>query len=237
MHSKCTRRAPERACEQTTRVSRTRGEPWRSPRPIHRWPVRPGARSAHGHCAAPVRSPGPASPPLCCLAVTLVLVAAGGAAAAASVWQPPAPLTVTRTFQPPPTPYAARASRVSILRGGRSTGIGMPQRVMCRYAGPLAGRGVVVVDPWEPAHDLRTGERNRPTGRVTRWGAAHRRPAAGARGCPVAACLHWGCSEATSISIRWRAQPRTDTAASARGRRAAGQTPSRPAAGASGGER
>jgi murein DD-endopeptidase MepM/ murein hydrolase activator NlpD len=106
--------------------------------------------------------------------------------------QPPLrPLEVTRRFKPPPTPYAAghRGVDLGSFPGAevRAAGAGT-----ISYAGPLAGRGVVVV-----VHGaLRTTYE--PVTAAVRRGAS---VAAGQRigtlepghaGCPVAACLHWG---------------------------------------------
>ena len=60
-------------------------------------------------------------------------------------WQAPLrPMTVTRSFQPPPTPYAAGHRGVD-LGGEPGQPVLAAAAGVISYAGPLAGRGVVVV--------------------------------------------------------------------------------------------
>ena len=145
--------------------------------------ARPIHRSLPVHC---VRALGTA-------ALTGALLAAGAPeATAAPVWsRPVTPLTVTRPFQPPPTPYAA-GHRGADLAGGAGQVVRAAGGGVISFAAPLAGRGVVVVVHGE----LRTTYEP-----VT--ASVHRgdRVAAGApigvlepghAGCPAAACLHWG---------------------------------------------
>ena len=106
-------------------------------------------------------------------------------------WPLDGPPSVTRPFAPGPTPYSPghRGADLSARPGAavRSAGAGV-----VAYAGRLAGRGVVVVvhgalrTTYEPVDaSVAVGE---PVLRGQRIGSL----AAGHRGCPVAACLHWG---------------------------------------------
>jgi murein DD-endopeptidase MepM/ murein hydrolase activator NlpD len=124
--------------------------------------------------------------------LTLMLVGAGGVAAAASVWQPPLrPLSVTRAFAAPPTPYAAGHRGVD-LAGAAGQKVFAAAAGDVSYAGMLAGRGVVVVihgslrTTYEPVSaSVRRGAHvigGQLIGVLT----------PGHAGCPVAACLHWG---------------------------------------------
>jgi murein DD-endopeptidase MepM/ murein hydrolase activator NlpD len=133
------------------------------------------------------------------LVICAVLTMAGMAAAQAA--EVPAPslrlqaplplLQVTRRFEPPPTPYAA---------GHRGVDLGSAPAAVVRaaaagvisYAGPLAGRGVVVVvhgalrTTYEPV--TAAVRRGAPVTAGQRIGTLE----PGHAGCPVAACLHWG---------------------------------------------
>jgi murein DD-endopeptidase MepM/ murein hydrolase activator NlpD len=114
-------------------------------------------------------------------------------AAQFAVWTPPLPrpLTVTRPFQPPPSPYASGHRGVD-LGGSQGERVVAAGRGTVTWAGVLAGRGVVVVShgqlrtTYEPvAAEVRKGqavEIGEPIGRLQ----------PGHPGCPVAACLHWG---------------------------------------------
>jgi len=111
---------------------------------------------------------------------------------------PPRRGVVTRRFLAPPTPYGrghrgvdlAAAPGTPVLAAGAGTVV---------FAGPLAGRGVVSV---LHADGLRTTyEPLTPTvlvGATLARGATLGVLAAGHRGCPSAACLHWGLRRAVS---------------------------------------
>ncbi len=127
------------------------------------------------------------------LLVSLMLLLVSGAiAAAASVWQAPLrPLTVTRHFEPPPTPYAAGHRGVD-LGGAPGEAVFAAGAGEVSYAGPLAGRGVVVVvhgalrTTYEPVRA--TVKRGARVAKGQELGSLQ----PGHPGCPVAACLHWG---------------------------------------------
>jgi len=113
------------------------------------------------------------------------------APAAAVAYRPPVPGAVVRPFVPPPTPYAAGHRGVD-LAAAAGTPVGAAGNAVVRFAGPVAGRGVVVLahadgitTEYEPVRPLvhagqavRAGE---PVGRIAGRHA----------GCP-ASCLHWG---------------------------------------------
>jgi murein DD-endopeptidase MepM/ murein hydrolase activator NlpD len=99
---------------------------------------------------------------------------------------------VVRPFVPPPTPYG---------RGHRGVDLGSSPGAVVRaagpgvvtFAGPVAGRGVVVVrhrgglrTTYEPVVVRVT------TGTTVEAGDRVGILAAGHAGCPAAACLHWG---------------------------------------------
>ena len=97
-----------------------------------------------------------------------------------------------RRFDPPADRYGPGHRGVDLAGtpGGsvRSAGAGV-----VRFAGPVGGRGVVsVVHPdgrrttYEPVHaTVRAGDR-------VQTGSVLGTVDAGHRGCPTAACLHWG---------------------------------------------
>ncbi len=126
------------------------------------------------------------------LLAVLMLFLTATSTAAASTWQAPLrPLLVTRPFEAPPTPYAAGHRGVD-LKGVPGEPVRAASAGQVSYAGPLAGRGVVVVvhgalrTTYEPVQaTVKRGAR------VSR-GTADRHVAAGHAGCPAAACLHWG---------------------------------------------
>lgn len=104
----------------------------------------------------------------------------------------PVPLTVLRSFEPPPTPYAA---------GHRGVDLAAPRRSIVRaagsgrvtFAGTVAGRGVVVIahadgvrTEYEPidasVHARELVDLGQPIGTLH-----------GTHGsCPADRCLHWG---------------------------------------------
>jgi hypothetical protein len=125
------------------------------------------------------------------LGVLLVLTAGTAAAGASRLQAPLRPLTVTRHFEPPPTPYAA-GHRGADLAGVPGEAVLAAGAGVISYAGPLAGRGVVVVvhgplrTTYEPVQaTVRRGSRVAKGQEIGRLQVRH-------PGCPVAACLHWG---------------------------------------------
>jgi murein DD-endopeptidase MepM/ murein hydrolase activator NlpD len=99
---------------------------------------------------------------------------------------------VTRRFDPPPEPW---------LPGHRGVDLASSPAAVVRAAGPgvvhfsgyLAGRGVVSIS--HPNGLLTTYEPLTPLvkkGQSVRAGDPIGRLSPGHRGCPVAACLHWG---------------------------------------------
>jgi hypothetical protein len=130
-------------------------------------------------------------------AVLIVLLAvlmcvAAAPASAASGWKAPlVPVSVTRAFIPPPTPYSAGHRGVD-LAGHPGEVIVAASDGEVSYAAPLAGRGVVVVvhgalrTTYEPV--TATVRRGAPVSRGQQIGVLE----AGHAGCPVSACLHWG---------------------------------------------
>ncbi|MEJ2889990.1 M23 family metallopeptidase [Actinomycetospora aeridis] len=113
---------------------------------------------------------------------------AGGGAPATSG----APGAVTRLFDPPPH-YYGRGHRGADLAGRPGTPVVAAGDGVVVFAGRVAGHGVVSV---EHADGLRTTYE--PVAVTVAPGARVRRGDAlgvlepGHRGCPVAACLHWG---------------------------------------------
>jgi murein DD-endopeptidase MepM/ murein hydrolase activator NlpD len=151
----------------------------------------PSARHRQGRCAGRVRISLNLIRRALLLAATLLLLG-GRSAAAASGWQAPLhPMTVTRPFEPPPTPYAAGHRGVD-LAGAPGEEVVAAAAGLVSYAGPLAGRGVVVVvhgllrTTYEPVQA--TVER----GTTVTAGQLIGRLQAGHPGCPAIACLHWG---------------------------------------------
>jgi murein DD-endopeptidase MepM/ murein hydrolase activator NlpD len=115
------------------------------------------------------------------------------AAATAGRYRPPVdgPVRVLRGFSPPATPYGPGHLGVDLSIGAGGVLAAGPGIV--RFAGQVAGRGVVVIQhpdgistEYEPVSALvRSGARvveGQPIGR----------PAGTHRGCPEPACLHWG---------------------------------------------
>lgn len=117
----------------------------------------------------------------------------------ASSYRPPVAgsLHVLRGFSPPATPYGPGHLGVDLADGMGNPVLAAGAGVV-RFAGRVAGRGVVVVahpdgisTEYEPLLVLvRVGARvsaGQPIGRVT---GLH-------RGCPATGCLHWGarCGE------------------------------------------
>jgi murein DD-endopeptidase MepM/ murein hydrolase activator NlpD len=134
------------------------------------------------------------------LAICVCLVAPGSAVAEPA---PPAPAAlwtwplagsppVTRSFEPPPHPYAAGHRGVDLAGSPGSPVLAAGDGVVA-FAGMVAGRPVVSVDhagglrtTYEPV-DPSVGA-GTPVARGSPIGAL----VAGHAGCPEAACLHWG---------------------------------------------
>lgn len=116
------------------------------------------------------------------------------AAGPASLWGwPLAGLpTVTRPFEPPPTPYAAGHRGVD-LRGASGDPVLAAGAGVVAFAGMVAGRPVVSV---AHADGLRTTyEPVQPTvaaGQPVARGSPLGTLGTGHAGCPAEACLHWG---------------------------------------------
>ena len=126
------------------------------------------------------------------LSFVFLLFAGSSAAAATGRWQPPlVPLEVTRHFEPPLTPYAAGHRGVD-LGGQPGEAVLAAGAGLVSYAGPLAGRGVVVVvhgtlrTTYEPVQaTVKRGARVTEGQQIGRLQPGH-------PGCPTVACLHWG---------------------------------------------
>ena len=111
-----------------------------------------------------------------------------------------APGSVTRLFDPPPH-YYGRGHRGADLAGRPGLAVLAAGDGTVVFAGVLAGRGVVSV---EHAGGLRTTYE--PLAVAVVAGARIRRGdplgtlEPGHRGCPVAACLHWGLRRPATIT-------------------------------------
>lgn len=123
-------------------------------------------------------------------------MATGWAAAAAGTpgYQAPVtgPLRVLRAFHPPPRRYGAGHLGVdlAIAAGGPVLAAGPG---VVRFAGPVAGRGVLVIlhpdgisTEYEPVTSAVT------VGQRVQLGQSIGRLAGQHPGCPAATCLHWG---------------------------------------------
>lgn len=144
---------------------------------------------------------------LAAVAVVLVTGAAPGAGVAGPdvggpdagrYSAPVAPLVVVHPFDPPATPYGAGHLGVDLAVGPgtavRSAGAGV-----VRFAGPVAGRGVVVVlhpdgisTEYEP---LRVAV---SAGTLVRRGGLLGYVRGTHKGCRPGRCLHWGARRAGS---------------------------------------
>ncbi|HJQ02496.1 MAG TPA: M23 family metallopeptidase [Jatrophihabitans sp.] len=100
-------------------------------------------------------------------------------------------LRVLRGFTPPPEKYQAGHLGVDLAdAGGQVLAAGTG---VVRFAGPVAGRGVVVIShpdgistEYEPVTpSVTVGQRVRPGQPIGRLTGRH-------PGCPAANCLHWG---------------------------------------------
>ena len=113
-------------------------------------------------------------------------------AATAAGWQSPlTPTTVTRAFQPPPTPYSAGHRGVD-LAGAPGQAVLAASGGFISFAGKIAGRGVIVVvrgvlrTTYEPVTALvHRGAQVLVGQRIGTLQAGH-------PGCTAPACLHWG---------------------------------------------
>lgn len=107
------------------------------------------------------------------------------------IWPLSPPHVVSRPFQPPPTAYGAGHRGVDLV-GATGDPVRAAGAGVVSVAGPLAGRGIVVV-----AHGgLRTTYEpvtaSVQVGETVDAGDVLGQLEAGHAGCPVAACLHWG---------------------------------------------
>jgi murein DD-endopeptidase MepM/ murein hydrolase activator NlpD len=109
----------------------------------------------------------------------------------------PVPGRVVRPFEPPSTPYAAGHRGVD-LAAGRGDAVRAAGGGTVRFAGLVAGRGVVVV-----AHPDGISTEYEPVRPLVRAGQAVARGEVVGRlagrhaGCP-ATCLHWGARRGTA---------------------------------------
>jgi murein DD-endopeptidase MepM/ murein hydrolase activator NlpD len=144
-----------------------------------------GSASAVGNGGAPAR-PG----------LSAVSASASVSATAVSAGSYRAPvrgaLRVLRGFTPPPEKYQAGHLGVDLADAGGSLVLAAGSGVV-RFAGPVAGRGVVVIShpdgistEYEPVTATVT------VGEQVRQGQPIGRLAGGHRGCPAVGCLHWG---------------------------------------------
>ena len=142
-------------------------------------------------------------PALLALLVVVVLVVAPSSAAAlpppggpatAHAWTAPLDggLSVTRSFERLPHPYAA-GHRGADLAGAPSVRVLAAGDGVVVFAGPVAGRPVISIDHVD---GLRTTyepvEASVAAGQVVARGSPIGTLAAGHAECPVQACLHWG---------------------------------------------
>jgi murein DD-endopeptidase MepM/ murein hydrolase activator NlpD len=99
---------------------------------------------------------------------------------------------VVRRFQPPPQPWLPGHRGVD-LSAGPAAAVHAAGPGVVRFAGPLAGRGVVSIDH---AGGLRTTYEPVAAvvaeGQQVRAGDLIGRAETGHPGCPVVTCLHWG---------------------------------------------
>ncbi len=134
---------------------------------------------------------------LACMLVVLPWLLASTLATAAEWLLPLAgEPSVTRPFDPPSTPYGTGHRGVD-LAGTPGQSVRAAGGGTIGYAAPLAGRGVVTVlhsgglrTTYEPVTAAVTvGASVQPGDPIGVLQAGH-------RGCPVAACLHWGLLQA-----------------------------------------
>ncbi|MDK9497844.1 M23 family metallopeptidase [Streptomyces katrae] len=143
-----------------------------------------------GPLPGPLPPPGPAAPDPA-RSAPVAPVRGGGAAGGARGARPlPAPLSVARWWDPPPTPYAAghRGVDLAAPAGSEVRAVG-PGRV--HFAGPVAGRGVLSLTL--PGGLRTTYEPVRPLvaqGEAVEAGQVVAVLTEGSH-CP-GPCLHWG---------------------------------------------
>ena len=136
-------------------------------------------------------SPWLSSDGLSCSASRFLLVTATGALAATG-WQAPLrPLTVTRPFEPPPTPYAAGHRGVDLA-------VSLASECWLRRRASSASPGTLAGGAWLSSSMARCAP---PTNRYWRSCGVGAQVTGGEQigvlqpghpGCPAAACLHWG---------------------------------------------
>ena len=119
------------------------------------------------------------------------------APAAAVAYRAPVPGAVVRPFVAPPTPYAAGHRGVDLAAAPGDV-VGAAGAGTVRFAGAVAGRGVVVLahtdgitTEYEPVRPLVHA------GQAVRGGQPLGRVAGRHAGCP-ASCLHWGARRGTT---------------------------------------
>ncbi|WP_277500331.1 MULTISPECIES: M23 family metallopeptidase [unclassified Nocardioides] len=101
---------------------------------------------------------------------------------------------VVRTFDPPENPYGAGHRGVDLLgRPGQTVVAALPGRVS--FAGPLAGRGVVVVDHGATRTTYEPVTASVAVGDEVAAGAPLGTLVAAGSHCRPRACLHWGWRE------------------------------------------
>jgi murein DD-endopeptidase MepM/ murein hydrolase activator NlpD len=134
---------------------------------------------------------GPAAGPAAAAPVTRAPVATVAAVAGWS-WPLPGAPTVTRPFQPPPSPYGPGHRGVDLAGAPGNPVLAAGDGVVA-FAGMVAGRPLVSIDSptglrttYEPvAPSVAAGQpvaRGSPIGTLL----------PGHAGCPASACLHWG---------------------------------------------
>jgi murein DD-endopeptidase MepM/ murein hydrolase activator NlpD len=157
-----------------------------------------GAMVTVSMLVAPLTAPGVAQSSLAA-ASPAVVSNAGGAAVGTAVgnavgYHAPVtgPLKVLTPFEPPPTAYSA-GHRGTDLAAGRGSAVLAVGTGVVRFAGSVAGRGIVVVlhpdgvsTEYEPlAPSVQTGQSVRLGETLGRLTGHH-------DGCAPADCLHWG---------------------------------------------
>lgn len=110
--------------------------------------------------------------------------------AAAVTFNPPIPGRVVRTFQPPELRWQ-RGHRGVDLAGRPGEDVRAPAPGRVTFAGPLAGRGVVVVDHGPVRTTYAPVDPKVPVGRTVATGEVLGILEAG-HACPAPGCLHWG---------------------------------------------
>jgi murein DD-endopeptidase MepM/ murein hydrolase activator NlpD len=126
-------------------------------------------------------------------------------------WRPPVagPLTVARPFDPPATPYGPGHRGVDLVAPPQAAVLAAGAGEVS-FAGPVAGRGVVVVShsgslrtTYEPVTAAVAAGDQVAAGQLVGWLEP------GHAGCPGSACLHWGLrhGEAYQDPLRLLAPP------------------------------